>query len=216
MSRASVGLDPALAAYLVGHGNPPDALLQELIEETDGLGRVASMQIAPEQGSFMTWLTRLLEATRVIEIGVFTGYSALCIARGLPADGHLLCCDVSEEWTAVGQKYWEQAGVADRITLKIAPALDTLRALPSAPAYDLAFIDADKGNYSAYFEELLRLVRPGGVILVDNVLWSGRVLDPTDEDSKAIDEFNRLVRDDQRVDTVMVPIGDGLTLMRVL
>jgi len=215
MSRASIGLDPELAAYLVEHGNPPDAIQQALIDETDRLGRVASMQISPEQGAFMTWLVRLLGATRAIEIGVFTGYSALCIARGLPADGHLLCCDVSEEWVAVGKPYWERAGVADRITLKIAPALETLRNLPDEPAYDLAFIDADKGNYAAYFEELVRLVRPGGVLLVDNVLWSGRVLDPTDEDSIAIDEFNRLVRDEDRVDTVMVPIGDGLTLLRV-
>lgn len=215
MSRASIGLESDLAAYMVEHGDPPDGILQDLIEETDALGRVAGMQIAPEQGVFMTWLTKLLGATRAIEIGVFTGYSALCIARGLTEDGHLLCCDVNEEWPAIGQRYWERAGVANRITLRIAPALETLRGLPSEPAYDLAFIDADKGNYSAYFEELTRLVRTGGVILVDNVLWSGRVLDPADEDSQAIDEFNQLAKDDPRVDTVMVPIGDGLTLMRI-
>ena len=204
-----------MAAYLVGHGDPPDDILQDLIAETDALGRVASMQIAPEQGAFMTWLTKLTGATRAIEVGVFTGYSALCIARGLPGDGHLLCCDVSEEWPAVGRKYWERAGVSDRITLEVGPALETLRNLSGEPAYDLAFIDADKGNYFAYFEELMRLIRPGGVILVDNVLWSGRVLDPTDENSMAIDGFNRQVRDDPRVDTVMLPVGDGLTLMRV-
>ncbi|MGI9649294.1 MAG: O-methyltransferase [Acidimicrobiia bacterium] len=215
MSRASIGLDPELATYLVAHGNPPDEILQDLIDATDRLGRVAGMQIAPEQGAFITWLTRMLGATRAIEIGVFTGYSALCIARGLPEDGHLLCCDVSEEWTDVAKRYWDRAGVADRITLEIAPAIQTLRNLPAEPAYDLAFVDADKGSYAVYFEELLRLVRPGGVILADNVLRSGRVLDPTDEASIAIDEFNRLVRDDERVDTVMVPIGDGTTLLRV-
>ncbi len=215
MSRASIGLSPELAAYLVEHSDPPDEIQQDLIDETDDLGGAASMQIAPEQGAFMTWLTRLLGATRAIEVGTFTGYSALCIARGLPDHGHLLCCDVSDEWAAIGQKYWERAGVADRITLQLGPALETLESLPAERQFDLAFIDADKGNYARYFEQLLGLVRPGGVILVDNVLWSGRVLEPADADARAIDEFNILVRDDDRVETVMVPIGDGLTMLRV-
>jgi len=215
MSRASIGLSPGLAAYVVEHGDPPDEIQQDLIRETDALGDVARMQIAPEQGAFVTWLVRLLGATRAIEVGTFTGYSALCIARGLPAHGELVCCDVSDEWTAIGRKYWERAKVADRIRIRLGPALETLESLPSLRPFDLAFLDADKGSYARYFEELLRLVRPGGVILVDNVLWSGQVLEPADPDTQAIDDFNVMVRDDDRVETVIVPIGDGLTLLRM-
>src|SRR5258707_5303188 len=145
-------LTPELASYLVGHGSPPDALQLALIEETRALGPVAGMQIAPEQGAFLTLLAKIIGARSAVEVGTFTGYSALCIARGLPADGHLLCCDVSEEWTSVGRKYWDQAGVADRIELKIAPALETLRALPAEATIDVAFVDADKPNYAGYYE----------------------------------------------------------------
>jgi caffeoyl-CoA O-methyltransferase len=164
----------------------------------------------------MTMLTRLVGARSAVEIGTFTGYSALCIARGLPADGHLLCCDVSEEWTAVGRPFWEQAGVADRIELRLAPAVETLRALPREESIDLAFIDADKGNYRAYYEELLARLRPNGVILVDNVLWGGNVVneDPADENRVAIRAFNDAVAADERVDSVMLPLGDGLTFLR--
>src|SRR3954463_6642787 len=143
-SPKSFFLSPEIHQYLVAHGTPPDAVQQALIEETAALGGISMMQIAPEQGAFMTLLTQLVGARNAVEVGTFTGYSALCIARGLPADGHLLCCDVSEEWTSVGRKYWKQAGVADRIELKIAPAVETLRALPAEETIDLAFVDADK------------------------------------------------------------------------
>jgi len=209
-------LSSELADYLVSHGTRPDAVQQALIEETATLGAVAGMQIAPEQGAFLTVLTRLIGARRAIEIGTFTGYSALCIARGLPADGRLVCCDVSEEWTAIGRRAWGEAGVADRIDLRIAPALETLAALPADTTFDLAFIDADKPNYANYFEALLPKMRDNGAILVDNVLWDGRVLKPDadDENTVAIRAFNDKVANDTRVDTVMLPIADGLTLAR--
>jgi caffeoyl-CoA O-methyltransferase len=209
-------LSSELADYLVSHGTRPDAVQQALIEETATLGAVAGMQIAPEQGAFLTVLTRLIGARRAIEIGTFTGYSALCIARGLPADGRLVCCDVSEEWTAIGRRAWGAAGVADRIDLRIAPALETLAALPADTTFDLAFIDADKPNYPNYFEALLPKMRDNGAILVDNVLWDGRVVKPDadDENTVAIRAFNDKVANDTRVDTVMLPIADGLTLAR--
>jgi caffeoyl-CoA O-methyltransferase len=209
-------LSPEISEYLISHGSPPDDLQQRLIEETHRLGRVSGMQISPEQGAFMTVLTRLVGARRAIEVGTFTGYSALCIARGLPDDGSLLCCDINEEWTSVGRRYWQEAGVASKIELRLAPALDTLAALSTEPMWDLAFIDADKPNYRAYYEAVLTRLRQGGVALVDNVLWSGRVVEPdlSDENLSAILEFNDFVAGDERVDCVMLPIGDGLTLAR--
>lgn len=209
-------LSPEISAYLVEHGTPPDDVQQELIEETARLGGISMMQISPEQGAFMTILTRLVGARSAVEVGTFTGYSALCIARGLPVDGHLLCCDVSDEWTSVGRPYWERAGVADRIELTIAPAVETLRALPEEETIDLAFVDADKPNYGAYYDELLARLRPNGVIMIDNVLWSGNVIDEDsqDENTMAIRAFNDLVAADDRVDSVMLPLGDGLTLLR--
>jgi predicted O-methyltransferase YrrM len=209
-------LTAELGDYLVAHGTPPDDVQTALIEETAKLGVVAGMQIAPEQGAFLTILTRALGVRSAIEIGTFTGYSALCIARGLPADGRLLCCDVSEEWTAIGRTYWEQAGVGDRVELRIAPAVDTLASLPAEPQFDLAFVDADKPNYANYFEGLLPRVKSNGVILVDNVLWGGNVVksDADDENTRAIRAFNDKVAADDRVDTVMLPIADGLTLCR--
>ena len=209
-------LSPEVHRYLVAHGTPPDAIQQALIEETAGLGGIAMMQIAPEQGAFMTLLTRAVGARRAVELGTFTGYSALAIARGLPDDGKLLCCDVSEEWTSIAGRHWDLAGVADKIELRIGPALDTLRSLPGDEVYDLAFIDADKPNYPKYFEELLPRLRRNGVILVDNTLWSGNVVDSstTDDGTKAIQAFNDMVAADDRVDCVMLPISDGLTLLR--
>ncbi len=209
-------LSPAIHDYLVAHGAPPDAPQRALIEETAALGGISMMQIAPEQGAFMTLLTQIVGARRAVEVGTFTGYSALCIARGLPPDGRLLCCDVSEEWTSVGRRFWEEAGVADRIELRIAPAVETLRSLPRDESIDLAFIDADKPSYAAYYEELLPRVRRNGVILVDNVLWGGNVVeeDPEDENRVAIRAFNDLVANDDRVDAAMIPLGDGLTLLR--
>ena len=209
-------LTPELSGYLVAHGTPPDAALLALIEETAALGPISGMQIAPEQGAFLTILTRLLGVRRAIEIGTFTGYSALCIARGLAPGGRLTCCDVSEEWTAIGRRAWEAAGVGDLIDLHLAPALETLGAMPAEPTFDLAFIDADKPNYSAYFEAVLARLRPNGAFLVDNVLWDGRVVaaGADDENTLAIRAFNDEVARDDRVDTVMLPIADGLTLCR--
>jgi len=209
-------LAPELHEYLVAHGTPPDSVLRALQEETRAIGPIAMMQIAPEQGAFLTILTRLLGAKRIIEVGTFTGYSAICFARGLPDDGELLCCDVSEEWTALARKHWEKAGVADRIELRLAPAADTLRALTDDGTWDLVFIDADKGGYATYYEEALRLLKPGGAVLVDNVLWSGRVADPTatDEQTEAIRTFNAKVAADERVDCAMIPLSDGLTILR--
>src|SRR5581483_9410264 len=203
--------------YLVAHGEPPDAVQQWLIEETKSkVPDRALMQIAPEQGAFMTLLTRLVGARRAVEVGTFTGYSELCIARGLPADGHLLCCDISEEWTAIGREAWKRAGLDDRVELRIGPAIDTLKSLPADEPIDLAFIDADKQSYPAYYEELVQRLRPNGVILVDNVLWMGAVVDDNaqDDDTKAIRAFNDLVAADDRVDSSMIAVGDGLTLLR--
>jgi caffeoyl-CoA O-methyltransferase len=214
----SFHLPPEVHEYLVEHGTPPDAVLRELIEETRrAVGPLSLMQIAPEQGAFMTWLARALGARRAIEVGTFTGYSSLCLARGLPDDGRLLCCDVSEEWTSLARRFWEKAGVAHKIELAIGPAAETLRALPDERSVDIAFVDADKPNYPVYYAELRKRMRPGGVILVDNVLWMGRVVDPAadDEQTRAIRAFNDRIAADEGVERVMLPVSDGLTLIRV-
>lgn len=212
----SFHLSPEIHDYLVRHGTPPDEIQRALIEETKRLGGIAIMQIAPEQGAFMTLLAKLIGARLAIEVGTFTGYSALCLARGLADGGHLLCCDISEEWTRIGLPYWEKAGVAHKIELRLGPAAETLRALPADPVVDLAFIDADKGGYPIYYEEILARLRPGGLILVDNVLFMGTVVDPsvTNESVVAIRAFNDRVAQDERVDRVMIAVGDGLTLLR--
>ena len=212
----SFHLSPEIHDYLVRHGTPPDEIQRALIEETKRLGGIAIMQIAPEQGAFMTLLAKLIGARRAIEVGTFTGYSALCLARGLADGGHLLCCDISEEWTRIGLPYWEKAGVAHKIELRLGPAAETLRALPADPVVDLAFIDADKGGYPVYYEEILARLRPGGLILVDNVLFVGTVVDAsvTNESVVAIRAFNDRVAQDERVDCVMIAVGDGLTLLR--
>jgi len=211
----SFHLSSDIHAYLMEHSSPIDDLQRDLIAETLALGGISMMQIAPEQGVFMTMLTRLVRARDAVEIGTFTGYSSLAIARGLPADGTLLCCDVSADWTSMARRYWERAGVNDKIRLEIGPAAQTLAALPRTEQFDLAFIDADKEGYLAYFEEIVPRLRPNGVILVDNVLWSGSVIDPAAQDDNvlAIRAFNDHVRADDRVDTVMLAIGDGLTLI---
>jgi caffeoyl-CoA O-methyltransferase len=202
--------------YLLAHIPPLDDVQRDLIAETEKLGGISLMQIAPEQGAFMTLLTRLIGARRAVEVGTFTGYSAISIARGLPADGSLLCCDVNEEWTAIARKYWERAGVDNKIELRIAPAIDTLRSLPAGEQFDLAFIDADKENYPNYYEEILARLRPNGVILVDNTLWMGAVIDPKagDDQTNAIRAFNDMVASDDRVEAVILTLGDGLTLAR--
>ncbi len=215
-----VRLDEKLYDYMVAHGRNGDAILQELAAETARkLGGIAMMQIAPEQGTFMNLLARSIGARFAVEVGTFTGYSAICVARALPPDGRLLCCDVSEEWTAIARRYWAKAGVADQITLKIAPAIETLRALPADDPdnpIDFAFIDADKSNYRIYYEEVLKRTRVGGLILIDNVLWNGAVIDPTAQtaDTRAIRELNDFLATDDRIDMVMLPISDGLTICR--
>ena len=213
----SVVVTPELHEYLVAHGSPPDAIQLDLISETKALGPIAGMQISPEQGAFMELLVRTVAARVVVEVGTFTGYSALCMARGLPPDGRLIACDVNEEWTSIGRRYWDRAGVGGKIELRIAPASVTLSALPPDLLVDLAFIDADKVGYATYYEELLKRMSTGGLILVDNVLWSGRVVDEsvTDADTVAIRDFNDFVAADDRVDVVMLPIADGLSLIRV-
>ena len=212
-----IGLTADLHEYLLANGARPDTVQQSLIDATAALGPVARMQIAPEQGAFMTFLARALGVKFAVEVGTFTGFSALAIARGLASGGRLLCCDVSDEWTSIGRTHWQQAGVADRIDLRIAPAIDTLRSLPRDQHIDLAFIDADKPSYAAYFDEIVPRLSPNGVLLVDNVLWSGRVIDPTadDADTVAIRAFNEMVLADMRVESVMLPISDGLTLVRL-
>lgn len=212
----AIGLSAELHAYAVDHGTPPDDVQEALIAETAALGGVSRMQIAPEQGAFMTLLTKLVDARFAVEVGTFTGYSSICIARGLAPGGRLLCCDVSEEWTAIAREHWVAAGVDDRIELRIGPAADTLRALPAEPPIDLAFIDADKTGYRTYYDEIVERLRPGGVVLVDNVLWSGNVIDPSDssDDTEAIRALNDHVAADDRVDAVLLPIADGLTIAR--
>ena len=209
-----LAITPALHDYLVAHGAPPDAVQRALIDATAKLGPIARMQIAPEQGAFMTWLARLLGATRIVEVGTFTGYSTLCLARGVPEHGRVLALDMSAEWTAIGRRHWEQAGVAHKIELRIGPAADSLRALPREASFDLAFIDADKTGYGAYYDELLPRLRPGGLLLVDNTLWGGAVLDGEDrtDDTIAIRAVNDKIAADPRVRVVLLPIGDGLTV----
>jgi predicted O-methyltransferase YrrM/predicted enzyme related to lactoylglutathione lyase len=216
--RPVLGVRPALHRYVLDHAPIADPIAQALIDETAALGLVSRMQIAKEQGDLMRIMTRLIGAQHALEVGTFTGYSALCVARGLPEDGTLLCCDVSEEWTSVGRKYWEAAGVAHKIDLRIGPAIDTLRALPDGEQLDLAFIDADKPSYAGYFDEIIPRLRSGGLLMVDNVLWGGSVVDPqaVDENATAIRAFNDKVAADPRVESMILAISDGITLARKL
>ena len=216
MSDRIINLDARLYRYLVEHSVREHPVLAELRAATAGM-RHAGMQISPEQGQFMALLARLAGARRAIEVGVFTGYSALSVALALPADGKIVACDVSEEWTAVARKFWEKAGVAAKIDLRLAPALETLDQLIAgggAGGYDFAFIDADKGNYLGYYERCLKLLRRGGLIVVDNTLWSGRVADAAnvEDDTRAIREFNEALHRDRRIDLALLPVGDGVTL----
>ncbi len=216
MTIKSAFLTPEVAAYLGAQAPAVDPVLVELAEYNHGLGSVSSMQIAADQGAFLSLIARLVAPRFAVEVGSFTGYSGICLARGLAPGGRLLCCDVSEEWTSVAQEYWERAGVRDRIELRLAPALETLQLLPEESQIDLAFIDADKTGYRSYWDEIVPRMRPGGVVLVDNVLWSGKVADAAvqDEDTQALRAFNDYVRSDGRVEAVLVPIADGLTLAR--
>jgi caffeoyl-CoA O-methyltransferase len=213
----SLPVTAELIDYAVAHGSwPVDEVLSDLRDETLALGGAAGMQIGPDQGQLLTLLTGLVGARRAVEVGTFTGYSSLCIARGLADGGTLVCCDVSDEWTAIGRRAWQRAGLADRIDLRIAPALDTLRALPADEPIDLAFIDADKPGYVDYWRELVPRVRPGGLLLADNVLWSGSIADGSDTEPNtlALRAFNDEVAADDRVEAVVLPAFDGLTIAR--
>nr|WP_298683606.1 class I SAM-dependent methyltransferase [uncultured Dongia sp.] len=203
--------------YILEFGFRDDPLLQELRAETAKLP-ASMMQISPEQGQFMALLAQLMGVKKAIEIGTFTGYSSLSVARALPADGRLICCDVSEDYTAVARRYWAKAGVAGKIDLRLAPALETLAALKKtdAASFDMAFIDADKTNYQNYYEAVLDLLRPGGVMLIDNVLWGGDIADPAAKDAEtlALRKLNSFVATDSRVDFCLLPVADGLTIAR--
>ncbi len=220
MSSRSIGLSEAVQHYMIANSLRETDLQRQLRDETAAaLGGTASMQIAPEQGQFMALMARLIGARLALEIGTFTGYSALAVAQALPPDGRLIACDISADWTAIGRRYWAEAGVADRIELRLGNAVETLAALRTAPEagrFDIAFIDADKTNYRRYFEDCLALVRTGGLIMIDNVLWGGSVADPADTgaDTQAIRELNAALHRDDRIDLSLVPIGDGLTLAR--
>ena len=219
MSNRTIQLDDRTYEYLLAHSLREDPRLAKLRAETAPHPKV-NMQIAPEQAQFMQLLVRLTGARRAIEVGVFTGYSSLAVALAMPEDGRLLALDVSEEYTAVARRHWQAAGVAGRIELVIAPAavtLDARLARGEAGAYDFAFIDADKTSYLAYYERLLKLLRPGGLVVADNTLWSGRVADPQDRDADtlALREFNEALHRDARVDIALLPVGDGLTLARI-
>lgn len=214
MAPRSFLLSDELHAYVVDHTLALDPVMARLTERTAALGDVAGMQVGPDQAAFLTMLTRFAGVANAVEVGTFTGTSALCIARGLAPGGRLTCCDVSEEWTSIARDAWEAAGVADRIDLRIAPGIETLRALPADPVIDLAFIDADKPGYAGYYEELVPRLRPGGWIVADNTLWSGAVIDPaaTDDNTEALRAYNRRAADDERVDTVVLAVADGLTV----
>lgn len=219
MSKGSIGLGQELNRYLVEVACRESDLMKALRRETAELPQ-SSMQISPEQGQFMRLVVELLGARRILEIGTFTGYSSLAMACALPSGGHLVACDVSDEWTRVARRYWAEAGVEDRIELRLGPALSTLAGLldeSGESVFDLAFIDADKANYAAYYEYCLRLVRPGGLIMLDNVLWSGKVADPREQDADtlALRELNAKLAGDERVSIAMLPLADGLTLARV-
>jgi caffeoyl-CoA O-methyltransferase len=208
-------LTPQLYAYAVEHGARQDDVLRRLAAETEReLQDVAVMQIGPDQGAFMTLLIRLMGARRALELGTFTGYSAICLARGLPADGVLVTCDLNDDWTRIARRYWEEAGVADRIDLRLGPALETMRELPDDEPFDFAFIDADKAEYPDYYEECLRVLRPGGLIMLDNVFRGGSVLDTDDDDPRNIGTrmVNERVAADERVDIATIPVADGITL----
>jgi caffeoyl-CoA O-methyltransferase len=218
MTNRSISLTDSLYEYLLSVSLREPDLLRRLREETAALPN-ARMQIAPEQGQFMALLVQLTGARRCLEVGVFTGYSSLAVALALPDGGRIVACDVSEEWTTVARRYWSAAGVAHKIDLRLAPALETLEGLLAAGeagSYDFAFLDADKENYLRYYELALGLVRPGGLIVADNTLWSGRVIDPSNGEATtvALRRFNETLHTDDRIDLSLVPVGDGLTLAR--
>jgi caffeoyl-CoA O-methyltransferase len=209
--------DPVVADYLLRHCTGADSVLGELVVATrEATGTAAGMQTSADEGAFLTMLTRMVDARYAVEVGVFTGYSSICIARGLAAGGRLLACDTSQEWTSIARQYWQRAGVADRIDLRIGPAIETLRALPAQPCIDIAFIDADKPGYPAYYEEIVSRLRRGGLVVLDNVFLGGRALDPAyqEEHHQVIRRLNDQITADERMDSVMVPLRDGITIAR--
>jgi caffeoyl-CoA O-methyltransferase len=219
VTRRSEQLSEALQEYVVAHSSQPDEILLDLAEETlRRFGDDAGMQIGPEQGTFMRLLAQLTGARNAVEVGTFTGYSSICVARGLGENGRLLCCDVSEEFTSVARTYWQRAGLTDRIELRLGPAAATLAALPAGTIFDFAFIDADKTGYVEYWDLIVPMMRPGGVVLVDNTLSHGRVVDLADQGSnvQGIRRFNGHASADPRVELVLLPVGDGLTMARKL
>lgn len=216
MSHTPTKLTDRLHAYLLEVGVRRDETLERLANETQALGGIDRMRVAPEQAAFLELLVRIAGAQRAIEVGTFTGTSAIAIARGLGPAGRLLCCDVNAEWTSIAKRYFAEAGVADRIELRLAPALETIAGLPAEPPFDLSFVDADKENYPAYYDALLPRVRPGGLLLFDNVFWGGRVADPEDssDETSAIRALNERIHADPSVEIAMLPIADGLTIAR--
>ncbi|MBR7833838.1 class I SAM-dependent methyltransferase [Actinospica durhamensis] len=220
MTATPVPITPELHTYLLAHTSPRDEVQNWLIERTAELGGVARMQIAPEQGVLLTILARLTRAEVAVEVGTFTGYSSICIARGLAEGGRLICCDISEQWTAIAREAWSRAGVAERIDLRIAPALETLEALPAGEHIDFAFVDADKEPYWEYYSALITRLRPGGILAFDNTFRNGDVVDSRragagrggDPDPGALHVFNERLVADERVEVVMLPIADGLTV----
>ena len=215
MANRTLDLTDAVVDYVRRYGVREPGVLARLRERTAPM-EMANMQIGPDQGAFMATIVRLVGARRILEIGTFTGYSSTVMALAMPPDGRMLCCDVSREWTDIAREAWQEAGVAERIELRLGPAVETVASLEDA-SFDLAFIDADKPSYDAYYEGCLRVVRPGGLIMIDNTLWSGRVADPSENDEQvtAIRALNEKISSDERVDPVILPIGDGLTLARV-
>jgi caffeoyl-CoA O-methyltransferase len=219
MTRRSEQLSDALEEYVIAHSSQPDEVLRDLAAETlERYGGTAGMQIGPEQGTFMTMLAKLTGARSAVEVGTFTGYSSICLARGLGEGGRLLCCDVSDEWTSVARRYWARAGLSDRIELRLAPAEQTLAGLPAQTRFDLAFIDADKTGYVRYWDLIVPMIRPGGVILVDNTLSGGRVVDLAEQGDSVVGirQFNGHALADERVELALLSIGDGLTMARKL
>jgi caffeoyl-CoA O-methyltransferase len=214
MANEFTPLTTELHSYIVEHGARQDDVLRRLAAETAELGSIAVMQIAPEQGAFMTLMARAIRARRALELGTFTGYSAICVARGLPDNGELITCDINEQWTGIARRYFDEAGVADKIDLRIGPALATLREMSADEPFDFAFIDADKSEYPDYYEECLRLLRPGGLAMLDNVFRGGSVLDTDDDDPRnvATRVVNERIAADDRVDVAMLPVADGITL----
>ncbi|HKN96962.1 MAG TPA: class I SAM-dependent methyltransferase [Pseudonocardiaceae bacterium] len=210
-------VNPALNDYLLAHCTAADEVLRDLAAETRLVAAEhVGMQVSQDEGEFLTMLVRLIGAREAVEVGVFTGYSSVCIARGLPKDGHLLACDVSEQWTSVARRYWARAEVAEKIELRIGPAVDTLEALPADEVIDFSFIDADKVGYPRYYAELVARTRPGGLLVLDNVLRTGRVVDVTCQDDAdvAMRQVNDAIVADERVESVMLPLRDGVTLVR--